>query len=64
MTQQITGQEQALTRVRQSEGETNTTLQVSIKLREEVKRRGMKGETYEDVIWRILKENDAIKKSK
>jgi hypothetical protein len=58
MTETIMGHEEILTRKRQSEGETNTTLQVSIELREQLKQRGKKGETYEDVIWRILQEAD------
>lgn len=59
----IIGQEEDLTRKRQSEGETNTSLQVSIAFRERLKRLGRKGETYEEVITRILDEYEhAMKK--
>jgi hypothetical protein len=50
MMKKITGQDDKLTRKRQEQGEIDTTIQVSIELRETLKQRGRKGETYEDVI--------------
>jgi hypothetical protein len=50
--QKLLGNEDKVTLKRQSEGETDTTIQVSIELREELKGLGKKGETYEDVIRR------------
>jgi len=46
-----------LTRKKQVEGETDTTIQVSIDLREMLKELGKKGETYEDVIRRLIAES-------
>jgi len=33
----------------------NTTIQISIKLKEELEKIGKKKDTYEDIIWRLLK---------
>jgi hypothetical protein len=31
-----------------------TTIQISIDLREKLKKLGIKGETYEEIIWRLI----------
>jgi predicted CopG family antitoxin len=31
-----------------------TTIQISVKLRERLKKLGTKGETYETIIWRLI----------
>jgi len=33
----------------------NTTIGITIKLKEELEKLGKKGDTYEDIIWRLLK---------
>ena len=53
----IIGKNESVTRKKQAEGETDTTIQVSIKLREMLKDLGKKGETYEDVIRRLIDEH-------
>ena len=53
----LCGKDDNLTRKKQSEGETDTTIQVSIKLRETLKEMGKKGETYEDIIKRLIAEH-------
>ncbi|MGC1131873.1 MAG: hypothetical protein WA941_03535 [Nitrososphaeraceae archaeon] len=57
MMKNIIGKEDILTRKKQVEGETDTTIQVSIDLREMLKELGKKGETYEDVIRRLIAES-------
>jgi hypothetical protein len=49
-----------VTRKKQSDGETDTTIQISIETREKLKERGRKGETYEDVILRLMEESDKV----
>lgn len=36
-----------------------TRARASRKLAEEFRKRGMKGETYEDIIWRLIEHGDA-----
>jgi hypothetical protein len=57
MMKNIIGKDDILTRRKQVEGETDTTIQVSIDLREMLKELGKKGETYEDVIRRLIAES-------
>jgi hypothetical protein len=57
MMKNIIGKDDILTRKKQVEGETDTTIQVSIDLREMLKELGKKGETYEDVIRRLIAES-------
>lgn len=54
MMKNVIGKDDDLTRKKQAEGETDTTIQVSIELREMLKGMGKKGETYEDVIRRLI----------
>jgi hypothetical protein len=51
---------ESVTRKKQAEGESDTTIQVSIELRERIKSYGRKGETYGQVIERILDEYDSL----
>ncbi|MFZ0556044.1 MAG: hypothetical protein WBL68_18435 [Nitrososphaeraceae archaeon] len=53
----IIGKNESVTRKKQAEGEIDTTIQVSIELREMLKDLGKKGETYEDVIRRLIDEH-------
>lgn len=53
----IIGKDESVTRKKQAAGETDTTIQVSIELREILKDLGKKGETYEDVISRLIDEH-------
>ena len=46
-----------VTRKKQPKGETDTTIQVCIEPREMLKDLGKKGETYEDVIRRLIDEH-------
>jgi hypothetical protein len=36
--------------------EEKTTISVSKKLQQELESKGMKGDTYEDIIWKIINE--------
>ncbi|WP_173391302.1 DUF7557 family protein [Thermococcus paralvinellae] len=41
--------------------EDRTTIQVSVRLRDKLKELGKKGETYEEIIWRLVEHYEKSK---
>ena len=40
-----------------------TTIEISFKLRDKLMKMGKKGETYENIIWRLIKESENPRES-